>query len=85
MTSTGNIALDALTDAIAARVAERLNRSDQPRLMSVNEAATYIGRTPKALRHMIADGTIMAVREGSRIHLDRSDLDQWINLRKTIG
>lgn len=85
MTSTGNIALDALTDAIAARVAERLNRSDQPRLMSVNEAATYIGRTPKALRHMIADGTIMAVREGSRIHLDRSDLDQWINLRKTNG
>ena len=85
MTSTGNTALDALADAIAARLAEQLNRSDQPRLMSVNEAATYIGRTPKALRHMIADGTIVAVREGSRIHLDRSDLDQWINLRKTNG
>ena len=85
MTSTGNTALDALADAIAARVAEQLNRSDQPRLMSVNEAATYIGRTAKALRHMIADGTIVAVREGSRIHLDRSDLDQWINLRKTNG
>jgi excisionase family DNA binding protein len=85
MTSTGNTALDALADAIAARVAEQLSRSDQPRLMSVKEAAAYIGRTAKALRHMIADGTITAVREGSRIHLDRSDLDQWINLRKTNG
>ena len=83
MTTTGNTALDALADAIAARVAEQLNGSDQPRLMTVKEAAAYIGRTAKALRHMIADGTIAAVREGSRIHLDRSDLDQWINLRKT--
>jgi excisionase family DNA binding protein len=85
MTSTGNTALDALADAIAARVAKQLSRSDQPRLMTVPEAATYIGRTTKALRHMIADGTIAAVRQGSRIHLDRSDLDQWINLRKTKG
>jgi len=50
--------------------------------MSVNEAAAYIGRTPKALRHMIAAGAVPDVREGSRVHLDRADLDQWIELRK---
>jgi excisionase family DNA binding protein len=82
LNSTGNTGLDALVDAIAARVAARLNKSEEPRLMSVNEAAAYIGRTPKALRHMIAAGAVPDVREGSRVHLDRADLDQWIELRK---
>jgi excisionase family DNA binding protein len=80
--STGNTGLDALADAIAARVAARLNKSEEPRLMSVNEAAVYIGRTPKALRHMIAGGTVPAIREGTRVHLDRADLDRWIEMRK---
>jgi excisionase family DNA binding protein len=80
--STGNSGLDALVDAIAARVAARLHKSEEPRLMSVDEAAVYIGRTPKALRHMIAGGTVPAVREGSRVHLDRADLDQWVEMRK---
>ena len=81
--SSGNIGLDALADAIAARVAARLNQSEEPRLLSVDEAAAYIGRTPKALRHMISTGAIPVVREGSRVHLDREDLDQWIEMRKT--
>ena len=83
MTSTGNPGLDALADAIAARVAARLNQIDEPRLLSVDEAAAYIGRTPKALRHMIANGIVPAVREGSRVHLDRADLDRWVEMRKT--
>ena len=82
MNSTGNAGLDELLDAVAARVAARLNKSEEPRLMSVNEAAVYIGRTPKALRHMIASGTVPAIREGTRVHLDRADLDQWIEMRK---
>ena len=80
--STGNLGLDALADAIATRVLARLHQGEEPRLLSVNDSATYIGRTPKALRHMIATGTIPAVREGSRIHLDRQDLDHWIEMRK---
>ena len=82
MKSTGNIGLDALVDAIAVRLAARLNQSEEPRLLSVNEGAAYIGRSPKALRHMIAAGAIPVVREGRRIYLDRSDLDQWIEMRK---
>lgn len=81
--STGNLGLDVLADAIALRVAARINQAREPRLLSVNEAAAYIGRTPKALRHMIAHGAIPAVREGSRVHLDRADLDRWVELRKT--
>jgi excisionase family DNA binding protein len=81
--STGNVGLDILADAIAARLAARLNQSEQPRLLSVAQAAAYVGRTQKALRHMIGSGAIPAVREGSRIHLDRADLDTWIEMRKT--
>jgi hypothetical protein len=72
--STGNVGLDILADAIAARVAERLRQSEEPRLLSVKKAAIYIDRTPKALRHIIANGAIRVVREGSRVHLDRADL-----------
>ena len=80
--STGNAGLDALADAIANRVLARLQRSQDARLLSVREAAEYLGRTEKALRHMVANGTIPAVREGSRVHLDRADLDRWIEMRK---
>lgn len=73
--STGNIGLDALADAIAVRVAARLNQSEEPRLLSVNEAAAYIGRSPKALRHMIATGSLPVVREGARcISIDRTSI-----------
>ena len=81
--TTGNVGLDILADAIAARVAAYLCQSQVPRLMTVNEGAVYIGRTPKALRHMIASRAIPVVRDGARIHLDRSDLDHWIEMRKT--
>jgi excisionase family DNA binding protein len=80
--STGNAGLDALADAIAERVLARLQQAEQARLLSVGEAAMYIGRTGKALRHMIANGAIAAVREGSRMHLDRADLDRWMEMRK---
>lgn len=80
--TSGNAGLDALADAIAARVAARLRQPDEVRLISVKEAAIYIGRTEKALRNMIAAGTIPVVREGSRIHLDRGDMDRWIEMRK---
>jgi excisionase family DNA binding protein len=83
MTSTGNLGLDALADAIAERVLARVNHSQGSRLLNVSEAATYIGRTPKALRHMIANGVVPAIREGSRVHLDRADLDRWVEMRKT--
>ena len=83
MTSSGNLGLDALADAIADRILARLHQTEQPRLLSVDEAAAYLGRTPKALRHLIANGAIPAVREGSRVHLDRADLDRWVEMRKT--
>jgi excisionase family DNA binding protein len=85
LAGTGNPGLDALADAIAARVAARLSLSQEPRLLTVNEAAKYIGRTPKALRHLIANGTVSAIRADGRVQLDRQDLDSFIELRKVKG
>ena len=53
MTSTGNQGLDALADAIAERVFQRLTAAQErnrSRLLDVPAAAEYIGRTPTALR-----------------------------------
>lgn len=88
MTSTGNQALDALADAIAERVYQRLiaaQERNKSRLLDVSTAAEYIGRTPSALRHLIAKGTIPCVRRDGRVQLDRQDLDNWLELGKTRG
>jgi excisionase family DNA binding protein len=88
MTTTGNVGLNALADAIAERVYQRLTAAlarDKGRLLGVPAAAEYIGRTPSALRHLIAKGTIPSVRRDRRVQLDRQDLDNWLELGKTRG
>jgi excisionase family DNA binding protein len=86
MTSTGNLGLDDLADAIAERVFQRLNAAQERnkgRLLNVSAAAEYIGRSPSALRHLIAKKTIPCVRRDRRVQLDRQDLDNWVELSKT--
>ena len=86
MNSTGNQGLDALADAIAERVYQRLSAamdSNKSRVLSVAAAAEYIGRTQSALRHLIAKGTIPCVRRDGRVQLDREDLANWLEMGKT--
>jgi excisionase family DNA binding protein len=86
MTTTGNNALDSLADAIAERVYQRLSAAlerHKGRLLDVSTAAEYIGRSPSALRHLIAKGAIPCVRRDGRVQLDRQDLDNWLELGKT--
>jgi excisionase family DNA binding protein len=88
MTSTGNQGLDVLADAIAERVFRRLTATQEQnkgRLLNVPAAAEYIGRSPSALRHLIAKGTIPCVRRDGRVQLDRQDLDNWLELGKSHG
>jgi hypothetical protein len=88
MTTTGNQGLDALADAIAERVFERLKAAQEQqksRLLDVPAAAEYIGRTPAALRHMIAKGIVPHVRRDGRVQLDRCDLDAWVEMGKIHG
>ena len=50
-----------------------------PRLLSVPDAATYLGRTPKAIRRLIEKRELPVVRMGRRIHLDIRLLDRLID------
>jgi len=62
-------------------------RTDQDRLLkrllSVKEAADYLGMSVYTLRDRIARGQIPTVRDGGRLlRLDIRDLDTWIEKRK---
>ena len=75
----------ALAVEIAARInpqIQRRNGATANRLLSVKEAAAYIGRTEQALQHLIHKRDIVVVRKGRRVHLDRTDLDRWIEANK---
>jgi excisionase family DNA binding protein len=74
-----------LVAMIAGAVAERLKAGTPERLMTVAEAAKYLGRTPWAVRSLIASEALPVVREGRSVHLDRKELDRWIDVRTVRG
>ncbi len=79
--------LNAFSDLIAAKVAERIAGPDKgpqirPRLLTVDDAARYLGRTKEAVQHMIASGKLKVVKSDRRVFLDVQDLDLWIEKNK---
>jgi excisionase family DNA binding protein len=79
--------VDRLATLIAVRVQSRIGppggRGGTPaRLLSVKEAAAYVGRTEQAVQHLIHKRELIVVRRGRRVHLDRGDLDRWIDSNK---
>jgi hypothetical protein len=53
------------------------------RLYSVEEAATYLGRSPKAVWELIANAKLSTVRIDRRVHLDVYELDALIDRSKS--
>jgi excisionase family DNA binding protein len=79
--------VDRLAALIAVRVQSRIGVSAGKgrilgRLLTVKEAADYIGRTEQAVQHLIHKRELIVVRRGRRVHLDRADLDRWIDANK---
>jgi excisionase family DNA binding protein len=73
--------LAPLAEMIADLVVTKLEANGR-RLLTLAEAATYLGRSQSWLRAEIASGRIECVREGrSRPRLDRAVLDRWIEER----
>jgi excisionase family DNA binding protein len=54
----------------------------QTRLLTAEQAATYIGRTPGALRQLIHRREIPVVRLGRNVRIDVRDLDKMIDDNK---
>jgi len=53
-----------------------------PRLLSVPQAADYLGRSEQSIQHLIFRREIPVVRCGRRVHLDKVELDRWIERNK---
>jgi excisionase family DNA binding protein len=74
-----------VAERVEEKVIERLQHMPpqiQPALLSVRDAATYLGRTEQAIQHLIFSQELPVVRVGRRVHLDRRDLDAWIEKNK---
>jgi excisionase family DNA binding protein len=52
------------------------------RLYSVKEAGRYLGRSPWAIRHLIWEKLLPAVRQGRRVMVDVMDMDRFIEKHK---
>jgi excisionase family DNA binding protein len=82
-----NVLVNAIAEQVVARVKPELSRllqapHVQPVLLNVKEAAIYLGRSEPSVQHLIFQKELPVVRLGRRVHLDRRDLDQWIEKNK---
>jgi len=87
--ATLGILAGAIAEQVAAQVKAQLSAQFQngaphiqPALLSVKDAAVYLGRSEQAIQHLIFDHELPVVRVGRRVHLDRRDLDAWIEKNK---
>ena len=79
--------MDSFAETVAAKLYERMQKegrekSPQHRLVSIPEAAKYIGRTAPAVRSLVSTGQLPSVQSDRRIFLDLKDLDAWITAHK---
>jgi excisionase family DNA binding protein len=86
--STLSVLVGAIAEQVAAQVkAELLAQLQgpspvQPMLLNVKNAGVYLGRSEQSIQHLIFERELPVVRVGRRVHLDRRDLDAWIEKNK---
>jgi excisionase family DNA binding protein len=75
-------AIAEVATRIASHVIRQLRESNDgkicPRLMTVAQAAEFLGRTESSVRHLIDRGEIPVVRHGRSVRLDQDALNRWI-------
>jgi hypothetical protein len=77
--------LDDLAGRVVAKMAfDRIQKSPEAaaRLFDVPAAAQYMSITAHSIRHQIKKGQLPVVRRGSRVFVDRCDLDRQIDAAK---
>jgi excisionase family DNA binding protein len=82
--STADVFSQVITDAVKVAVREVLNISPATnrRLLSAQDAATYLSLSKREVYNMIANRQLAAVTHGRRKMLDIRDLDEWIQRNK---
>ena len=77
--------VDQLINVLVERLAKKLSQDigqTSSRLFTVEQAATYLGRTKEAVQHMVNQNKVPTVRTDRRVFIDRNDLDRWIEDHK---
>ena len=79
-----NAIAERVTAQVKAAIEAHISASHrvQPVLLNVKDAAAYLGRSEQAVQHLIFQKELPVVRAGRRVHLDRRDLDAWIEKNK---
>lgn len=74
------------TDTIAEAIASRLMDSNVliPRLLTLDQAAKYLGLTKEALKAKVHLGRIPTVDLDKKLRFDRLDLDRMIEQNKRV-
>jgi len=71
-----------LAGAVAKQVISQMaEQTVSKRLFTVAEAGTYLGRSPKAMEHLIARGVIQVTKLDGKRQLDRAAPDKLISDR----
>ena len=81
------MALEINSDTIAEAVVNRLKDSTvlAPRLLTLNQAALYLGLTPDALKAKVHMGRVPTVELDKKLRFDKLDLDRIIEANKRIA
>ena len=86
MSEPNDLSFDRLLEVLAEKLASKLSQDPSrlyPRLLTIDQAAVYLGRTREAVQHLVGSGKVPTVRADRRVFLDRLDLDKWIDENKT--
>jgi excisionase family DNA binding protein len=81
--------LTALAEQFAQRCAEiviaRLPKPTviQPRYMTVEQAAAYIGHTKRSFEYLLTKNLFPVIRHDRLVLFDKEDLDRWMARHKT--
>ena len=86
MSETNTLSFDTLMEILAEKLANRLMEEPgrlHPRLLTVDQAALYLGPAWEDVQRLTHSGKMPAVCVAGRVFLDRIDLDKWIDDNKT--
>lgn len=81
------MAIEINTDTIAEAVVARLTDCGVliPRLLTLDQAATYLGLTKEALKAKVHIGKVPTVEIDKKLRFDRHDLDRIITDNKRVA
>ena len=78
---TANQLVEKITASVVAAL--KTTQTAKPkRLLTLDEAATYVGRSRRAMEHLAAARVVPIVRHDHRRFFDIQDLDKWIESGK---